>query len=65
MKRKTTLTAQGDYSGVKITIELNSKPGVGRDELARGMDSLIDSCAKAICDAPYTGAAYGHQIKIR
>jgi hypothetical protein len=65
MKRKVTLSSRGDLSGVKITVEMNSKPGVGRDELGRAMDCLTDACAKAICDAPYTGAAYAHQIKIR
>lgn len=65
MKRTKTLSSRGDYSGVKITIELTSQHGVGRDELGRALDVLVDSCSRAICDAPYTGAAFAHQIKIR
>lgn len=64
MKRTRTLTSKGDYSGVKITIEFIGN-FVTRDDTSRAMDCLVDGVTKAICDAPLTGAAYPHQVKIR
>ncbi len=65
MKRTKTLTSSGAYAKVKITIELVSESYTPRGDTSRAMDSLISGVTKAICDAPLTGAAYPHQIKVR